>query len=398
MKGKQGSVTRKISNRLNRSLAVALAVALGLSTVMDVAVAQENQTEPAGARILPVTALKIEKSGFYEVTEQYVGRVVTRRSSDLGFQNSGLLKTVLIEEGERVEQGDLLAELDTSRFEAHRRELQAELTQHRATLQETQARLELAEITTSRRESLLKTENVSRQLVDEARFDVQALQSAVRANRAAVDRVAQAIKVVEIDIDNSKIYAPYGGTIVARKADEGTALEAGRPLFTLIEDNVKEVRIGLPTDTAGRLISGRLYNIKVSGQTHEALLRSVLTMVDARTRTVPAIFEIAEPESARSIRSGELARIEIDIRIEDEGFWLPVDALIGGRRGLWNAMALDPAAEKEGLYRASRREVQVLYSETERVYVRGAISDGDMVVASGLHRVVPGQIVRLVAP
>jgi hypothetical protein len=61
-------------------------------------------------------------------------------------------------------------------------------------------------------------------------------------------------------------------------------------------------------------------------------------------------------------------------------------------------MALDPAAETEGLYRASRREVQVLYSETERVYVRGAISDGDMVVASGLHRVVPGQIVRLVAP
>jgi multidrug efflux pump subunit AcrA (membrane-fusion protein) len=163
---------------------------------------------------------------------------------------------------------------------------------------------------------------------------VQALQSAVRANRAAVDRIAQSIKVVEIDIDNSKIYAPYSGTIVARMADEGTALEAGRPLFTLIEDNVKEVRIGLPTDTAGRLIAGRLYNIKVSGQTHEALLRSVLTMVDARTRTVPAIFEIAEPESARSIRSGELARIEIDIRIEDEGFWLPVDALIGGRRGL----------------------------------------------------------------
>ena len=169
MKGKQVNVSRNISNRINRSFAVAIAVALGFGTIVNVAAAQEDQAEPGGARILPVTALKVEKSAFYEVTEQYVGRVVTRRSSDLGFQNSGLLKTVLIEEGERVEQGDLLAELDTSRFEAHRRELQAELTQHRATLQETQARLEFAEITTSRRESLLKTENVSRQLVDEAR-------------------------------------------------------------------------------------------------------------------------------------------------------------------------------------------------------------------------------------
>lgn len=394
---------RNLSNRCHRSFVATCVVSCALVLVTlpgpaRQAVAQEKPVETNDARILPVSALKVEKSDYYEVTEQYVGRVVTRRSSDLGFQNSGLLKVVLIEEGERVEQGDLLAELDTSRFEAHRRELQAELTQHQATLQETRARLEFAEITTNRRESLLKTENVSRQLVDEARFDVQALKSAVRANRAAVDRVAQAIKVVEIDIDNSKIYAPYGGTIVARMADEGTPLEAGRPLFTLIEDSVKEVRIGLPIETAGRLTAGRLYNIKVSGQTHEALLRSVLTMVDARTRTVPAIFEIAEPESARSIRSGELARIEIDIRIEDDGFWLPVAALIGGRRGLWNAMALEPAAESEGLYRASRREVQVLFSETERVYVRGAMSDGDLVVASGLHRVVPGQIVRLVNP
>jgi RND family efflux transporter MFP subunit len=370
-----------------------LAAAIVLSVTP---VSAQDANSPGSERVLPVAALKVSKSSFYEVTEQYVGRVVTRRSSDLGFQNSGLLKTVLVEEGERVEEGDLLAELDTSRFEGRRRELLAELTQNRASLEETRARLEFAEVTTKRRESLLKTDNVSRQLFDEARFDVQALKSAARAHRASVERVAQAVKIVEIDIENSKIYAPYSGTIVSRKADEGTALEAGRPVFTLIEDNVKEVRIGLPTSTAGRLIAGKLYNIKVHGVEHEALLRSVLTMVDTQTRTVPAIFEIAEPESARSIRSGELARIEIDIRIEDEGFWLPIDALIGGRRGLWNAMALEPAAEAEGLYRVSRREVQVLHSETERAYVRGAMSDGDIVVASGLHRVVPGQIVRLV--
>ena len=49
-------------------------------------------------------------------------------------------------------------------------------------------------------------------------------------------------------------------------------------------------------------------------------------------------------------------------------------------------------------YRTVRREVEVLQTETDRAFVRGAIADGDLIVTDGIHRVVPGQIVRLAVP
>jgi len=388
------SRTSTKSGAPRRAWLVAAALCVLAPTVRPAAAAEAEAS--AGDRVLPVEAVKTEQASGYQVQEHYVGRVVTRRSSSLGFQHPGLLAEMRVDEGSRVEKGELLARLDTSRFRARRRELYAELALSRATLKETEARLELARITTKRQKRLLKNDNVSRQRYDESRFEVEALQSAVLANKASIDRVAAAVAAVEVDIKLSKIFAPYAGTIVSRMADEGVALDAGTPVLKLIEDEAKEVRIGVPAKVAGRLNTGQPYDIKVGGRTFAALLRSVLTMVDADTRTVPAIFEIADGRAAAELRSGQLARIEIQYTIDDAGFWLPLAALIGGRRGLWNAMALEAAAESEKLYRVTRREVQVLYSEAERAYVRGAISDGDLVVSSGLHRVVPGQVVRLV--
>ena len=93
--------------------------------------------------------------------------------------------------------------------------------------------------------------------------------------------------------------------------------------------------------------------------------------------------------------------------MEEPGAWLPLTALTEGSRGLWSAYAVEAAPgdaraaqgrEIGGDTAGGRLAVQpleVLYQDGDRVYVRGPLAAGEILVAAGLHRVVPGQLVRV---
>lgn len=352
-----------------------------------------SQATASGANILSVATLTAKSAEGFEVEENYAGRIVSRRASYLGFERSGLLVDIKIDEGDPVRAGDLLARLDVRKLEAKKKELRAELALQRATRKETEARLALARVTVQRRTKLLKNKNVSRQSYDEAVFDEKALQSLLKANMAAVELVSATLKSLEVEIELSAILAPFDGTIVERRIDEGTVVNVGEPVIRLIEDAVKEVRVGIPIQATETLRVGDIYKVEVAGKNFNVRLRALLAILDTDTRTVPAIFEIDDPD--RRLRSGQLARLKLRYTVPTKGFWLPLEALIGGRRGLWNAYVLEPSGKKDGVFRAKRLELQVLHSDSDRAFVRGTLSDGDQVVANGVHRLVPEQRIRL---
>jgi hypothetical protein len=91
-------------------------------------------------------------------------------------------------------------------------------------------------------------------------------------------------------------------------------------------------------------------------------------------------------------------QLELAQWVEEPGVWLPLGALTEGSRGLWSAYALEPSSgsdlETADLARLVPRPLEVLYQEGDRVFVRGPLAAGERLVAAGLHRVVPGQLVR----
>jgi hypothetical protein len=70
-----------------------------------------------------------------------------------------------------------------------------------------------------------------------------------------------------------------------------------------------------------------------------------------------------------------------------------VDALVKGERGLWAVYAVVPRPGGGGAATLERRDVEILYTASDRVYARGLLQDGDEIVSAGAHRVVPGQAV-----
>jgi hypothetical protein len=74
------------------------------------------------------------------------------------------------------------------------------------------------------------------------------------------------------------------------------------------------------------------------------------------------------------------------------GGWLPISALLEGKRGLWTVLRIDSSGEQ---YSTLREAVEVLDIQQDKAYVRGTLPDGSMVVASGMHRITPGTPIAL---
>lgn len=177
----------------------------------------------------------------FDVEESYAGRIVSRRASYLGFERSGIVVEINVDEGATVRAGDLLARLGTRKLEAKKTELLAGVALRKATRKETNDRLTRARAEVRRRVNLVKINSVSQQNYEEAVTDAKALESLLLANTAAIDQVLASLKSLEADFVLSTILAPFGGAIVERRVDEGTAINAGEPVLRLIEDAVKEV-------------------------------------------------------------------------------------------------------------------------------------------------------------
>jgi len=339
---------------------------------------------------LPVETLRVERLDAYEVTTRYAGRVVSRRTSELGFDRGGRLVSLAVDEGDRVEAGQRLASLDVRELRARRGELDARVDAARARVTELEARLALAKLTTDRRRRLLEQDTISAQRFDESLYEQQALEASLGAARADVASARSARRSVEVALDLSTLEAPYAGSIVARLADEGSVVSPGQRILTLVEDGVLEVRVGLPPEAVREIETGGEHAVEVAGRPHAARLHALLETIETDTRTVTAVFRFAERPAG--VRDGQIARVALATSNPARGFWLPITALTESRRGLWSAYALVADA---GAHRVERRELEVLHAEADRAYVRGTLRDGERVVATGLHRLVPGQRVRV---
>lgn len=339
---------------------------------------------------LPVAWVPVEQQTRFETVDQFSGVVESRRRATLSLSTAGLVAEVLVDEGDRVAAGDVLLRLDTRELEARRDALVHELAQGEAAVARVMADLPAAEARLDRQRQLLGRGSGTRQSVDDAQSRVDVLLADLRSAEAARDSLEARLQGLNVGLETSVLRAPYPGTITSRLVDEGLAINPATPLLTLVEDAVKRVRAGLPPEVAQDLAPGRVVPVRVGGRMTSARLRTLVPALDAATRTIPAVFEIDDPE--RRLPDGALARLSIERTVRAPGAWLPETALLGGARGLWTVYALVPAAEEgDETARVERRAVQVRHSQRGRVYVDGALAEGERVVAVGVDRIVPGQ-------
>ncbi|MEM1251178.1 MAG: efflux RND transporter periplasmic adaptor subunit [Cyanobacteria bacterium P01_H01_bin.21] len=410
--------------------AISLLLVVGIPIAQTRLAAQET-AEVNNNSVLSVETLTVERVSGYEVVRTYTGEIAALRTSDLGFERTGQLVEVYVQEGDRVAARTPVARLDIRNLQTQRQQLEAERARALAQLAELEAgarsediaaaaaavrdieqQLILQQTQQSRREYLYNRGAISREELDEftyergalqARLDqaqsnLEELQNGTRqeqldAQRALVQQLDASIADVDVNISKSTLTASFDGIVSTRQVDEGTVVGTGQSVVRLVEDAAPEARIGMPTATASQLRVDDTQALQLGTESFTATVTAVLPEVDPGTRTQVVVFQL-DSAAIPSLNPGQTVRAEIDETVAADGIWLPTSALTQDIRGLWSAYVVVPADEGD-TYEVQSQSIEILHQESDRALVRGTLQTGTQVVASGVHRLVPGQQVTL---
>lgn len=383
--------------------------------------------------VLPVTTVQVQPVQSYTITRTYTGKVTATRSSELGFERSGTLVWIGVDRGDRVAAGDAIARLDTQNQEAQLQQLVAQKLQAEAVLQELrngprreaiaaaraqvgdlQNQLALEKIRRDRRQSLYEEGAISREELDAVDFgrsalrerlaasqsELQELENGTRAEQvtaqeAAVRRLEASIADMEITIAKSTLRAPFAGTIGERRLDEGVVVNGGQAIVRLVEAATPEVEVGVAPEALGALKLGSDQPVQIGQHPYRATVIAIKPEINPTTRTRTVVLRL-KGTNLGTIAPEQVTRLGVTQSIPTEGFWLPTTALLPGIRGLWSCYVLTEPTQPNprSSYPIARRDVEVLHTQGDRVLVRGLLEPGDRVVADGVQRLVPGQLVK----
>lgn len=402
----------------------------------DAQASTSSQPEQTG-RPLTVQAEPLYAKDSLQKNRIFIGMVTAQRQSSLSFELSGKVVRFEVDDGDQVTQNQPLAMLENDRLLAQQKQIEAQLHQAEALLRELQkgprkqtvesarslvkeisALRDLAEKKMKRSKKLIKEGAITEQSFEEIYYDYVSLESRalkaqhqldeylagtrqekVDAQLAVVEELKARLAEIKIEIDDSTLKAPYAGTVVKRYSDEGDVVSPSQPVIDLIENKSLEIRVGIPVESAAVLKLQTEYQFEINHKLYKATLHRVLPILNEKTRTRTALFKFTQPAHEELV-NGQIARMKFSENIEMEGFWVPTEALVKGIRGLWSCYALrpEPGDQTGAVYIVERRDVEELYTHEGKMFVTGTIQDGEIIITTGAHRVVPGQRVTWNSP
>jgi RND family efflux transporter MFP subunit len=327
-----------------------------------------------------VNSLTVNHQDSYQVTRSFTGIVTAQQQAEIGFELAGKLTHIPVHEGDQVKKGQILAALDTTLLARERDELKAQL-------REAEAQLTLVQQNLERIDSLSKKGYASAQQQDELTSERQVL-------KATLERTSAALAANQTRLDKSRLRAPFDALVSRRYVDVGTVVDAGTAVLRLLEDAPMEAHIGLPIRLLAQVTVGEEVDLQTAYSKVAGAVLTISPDLDSNTRTVP--IRIGLPQQAPLV-DGQLIDLRLSETVKKSGFWVPMTALTDGLRGLWNVYVLVPndTDDETKRYRLEARDVQIVHADLQRAFVSGALADGERIVASGLQRLAPGQVVIL---
>lgn len=331
----------------------------------------------AVADIRPVRAEKVGEQAD-QTRIRYAGEVRARHETELAFRVGGRVQTRLVEVGAQVRAGQVIATLDPQDYA-----LAASAAQAQLVAAEAEARLAQQNL---QRFTELRAQN----FISQAELD----------HRRTTTALAQA-RVAQLGADarrqgNQQSYtrltAPHAGVMTAINFEAGQVVAAGQTLAQLAHSGEREVQIDVPENALDTLrvapdLTIRLWS--APGVAYTGRLRELSPMAEPGSRTYTARIRFLKPDAA--VKLGMTASVEVAAAAA-VGVSVAQTALfkINGQPQVW---VVDTATQK-----VAARSVQLGELSGDRARIASGLKAGEWVVTAGVHKIAPGQQVRLVPP
>lgn len=311
-------------------------------------------------------AVKIDtvRSASGQTYLQYPGKVKAAQDISLAFRVSGTIQKIYVEDGARVQAGQLLAELDPTDYQVQLDATEAEYRQVKAEAERVMA--------------LYKDNGTTPSANDKAMYGLKQITAKYRHHKD--------------QLGYTRLYAPFGGSIQKRLFEAHETIGAGMPVLSMIGSGAPEVEISLPAAEYIRrgqfdqyhctfdIYPGQTYRLKLISVTPKANANQLYTMrlqLEAGSQPVPS----PGMNTMVTIRCGSS---------DDRSLSVPVNAILQ-HDGKSSVFVYNPSDSTVSL-----RAVTVvrLTGDGRSILTSDALKPGELVVSAGIHHIKDGETVK----
>jgi membrane fusion protein (multidrug efflux system) len=314
--------------------------------------------------------------------------------ADVVAKASGVLLKLYVEEGQHVEAGQLLAQIDPSSAANQ--------------LAQSQAQLKKAQATYERAAKAIKQQLIPKQEYDGDLYDMQA-------------QVA-ATKSAQLQLSWTRITAPIAGVISKRMVKQGNLVQANQAIFHIVDMDPLTATLNVPEREIGTLKAGQPVQLAVDalpGKNFAGAIERIAPVVDAASGTfrVTCLFDNTKAGN-EILRPGMFGRIDIVYDQRRDALVIPRSALMD-EDGETAVFVVEPGKAKpkpvdkqvkpkpgdaiaaepnKPVLVAKRRTVQIGYVDGDRVQIVSGLKTGERVITLGRDAVRDGSEVQVLAP
>jgi membrane fusion protein (multidrug efflux system) len=366
--------------------------ALLAMTALAAACAKPGDADKKDAATPSAVPVEVAMASHQPITANYSGTATLEAvgEAQVVAKASGIVLKLHVEEGMRVQKGQLLAELDD---EAARNKL----AQASATLKKAQASFDKAE-------KGLALKITPRQQYDSDMYDLET-QKAVVAG-------------AQLDLSYTRIVAPIAGVVAKRSVKLGNLVQANQALFEIVDLDPLQAVLNVPERSLDMLKAGQSVRMRVDalgGRVFDGTIARIAPVVDAASGTFRATCEFRD--GTRTLKPGMFGRIEVAYDQRHDALVVPRAAIVE-EDGQSSVFVIEPAPAKPAVeapkgkpgeavaaeqpkpaapaFVARRRPVTTGYADGNRIEIRDGLADGERVITIGRNAVRDGTEVQLI--
>jgi multidrug efflux system membrane fusion protein len=368
--------TRPATSKITQPLGRSLVAVSALAALLALGACSGKKETPE-----PIRSVKLITVGASDVNVQgeYAAEVKARVESRLGFRVGGKILVRQAEAGQRVQAGQVLAEVDVQDYALAAQAAQAQVIGARS-------QRDLAAADYKRYEALLAQNFISA-------AELERRSATLKAAQATLDQALAQAQSQSNQAAYAKLTAPTAGVITGIEAEPGQVVSAGQAVVRFAQEGPRDAVFAVPEHVVSRLKLGQKMTATLSNgqQTLSGQVREIGASADPATRTFTVKLGLVKAENlplgiTLNVHAPQLAGSQSNV------IKVPTSALRqeGQQSAVW---VFDPASST-----VSSQAVQVATADGNEVVIATGLKAGQQIVSAGVHVLSPGQKVTVYKP
>jgi membrane fusion protein, multidrug efflux system len=241
------------------------------------------------------------------------GPLIVENQLDMAAQREGMVMKIVAEPDDRVQAGQLLALLDDRQLQADLNGARAKSRSIAADLKNWKAEAKVLEADYERAKQMWDAQLITKQQLDHARYKAESDQFDVQRVEELLSNAQAAERSLEIELEKTRITAPFNGVIARRYVRAGQKIAIGDRLFWISAEGPLRARFVLPAQALRTISKGQELSLTLPdfpGPAQTARVVSVSQVVDPASGTIEVLTELIRP--AKELRPGMTVNLSVD--------------------------------------------------------------------------------------